>query len=155
MKAMTILTRCRRAEDDLRRIQQRIQQRREAAESVVPKTDRVGARGAAHPDWMGENLAAVSEQEARLTARERAYMAEVDAVCLILDRLTETESAVLYQFYINRQKAAYIAKKQGFSEGYVRKIKADAERAIEAIPEEWVETVVPKWYCEEWPEEEG
>ena len=42
MRAITILQRCREAEQDLRRIRQRIERRREAAESVTPRINAGG-----------------------------------------------------------------------------------------------------------------
>ena len=47
MRAITILQRCREAEQDLRRIRQRIERRREAAESVTPRINAGGGRSTA------------------------------------------------------------------------------------------------------------
>jgi DNA-directed RNA polymerase specialized sigma24 family protein len=153
MKAITILIRCRSGEGELRRIRQRIQQRREAAECITPRMDNVGGgRGTSEPDKIAAFVAAITELEAELNAREQARLAEVAAACVLLDALPESESAVLYQYYVKRQKAHAIAKKLGFTEGYIRKLKADGERLLEATPPEAVASALPAWYLRERPE---
>ena len=120
MRAITILQRCREAEQDLRRIRQRIERRREAAESVTPRINAGGGRSTAESDKIAAFVAAITELEADLRGREQARRVEVAAACVLLDCLPENESAVLHQFYIKRQKIPAIARKLGFTEGYIR-----------------------------------
>lgn len=154
MKAITIFTRCRAAEGDMRRIRQRIQQRREAAASVAPQGTGIGGgHGTSEPDKMSAFVAAIDELESELKAREQARSVEVAAACVLLDALPEMESAVLHRFYIRGHKVPGIAKKLGFSEGYIRKLKAEAERLLDSISEETVVISLPVWYLREHPEE--
>ena len=150
MKAITILARCRNADSEIRRIQQRIRQRREAAESVTPKMDAIGGgRGTSEPDKIAAFVAAIVELEQRLEAREQARRVEVVAACVLLEALPENESAVLHQYYIQRQKVPGIAHKLGYTEGYIRKLKSEAERMLDEVPESRVAGLLPAWYIRE------
>ena len=82
MKGMTVLKRCRAAEGDMARIRLRIQRRREAMECITPRMDVTGSRSTAEPDKMGAFVAAITELEADLKARELARSAEVAAACV-------------------------------------------------------------------------
>ena len=66
--------------------------------------------------------------------------------------LAENESAVLHQFYIKRQKIPAIARKLGFTEGYIRKLKTMGERMLDELPQETVRGALPCWYIREYPE---
>lgn len=150
MKAITILARCRNADSEIRRIKQRIEQRREAAESVTPRMDAIGGgRGTSEPDKIAAFVAAIDELERRLEAREQARRVEVVAACVLLETLPETESAVLHQYYIQHQKVPGIARKLGYTEGYIRKLKAQAERMLDEVPEARVVQALPAWYMRE------
>jgi hypothetical protein len=153
---MTILMRCREAEADMRRIRQRIRQRQEAAECITPVMDIAGVKGhgTGEPDRIGVLVGAISELETALEARERARRVEVAAVCVLLDRLTETESAVLYSYYVTRLKLGAIAAKLSFTDGYIRKLKADAETKLDTPDGASVRAALPPWYLKEWPETE-
>lgn len=153
MKAITILKRCRDAEQDMRRIRQRIQQRREAAESVTQRVDAIGGgRGTAEPDKIAAFVAAITELDADLKAREQARRVEVAAACVLLDCLPENESAVLHQFYIKHLTIPAIAHKLGFTEGYIRKLKMTGEHLMDELPRETVLSALPGWYLRERPE---
>lgn len=152
MRAITILQRCRDAEQDLRRIRQRIERRREAAESVSPRINAGGGRSTAEPDKIAAFVAAITELEADLRGREQARRVEVAAACVLLDGLPENESAVLHQFYIKRQKIPAIARRLGFTEGYIRKLKTMGERMLDELPQETVRGALPCWYIREYPE---
>jgi chromosome segregation ATPase len=153
MKAMTMLDRCRNAESDMRRLRQRIQQRREAAECITPKVDAIGGgRGTSDPDKIATLVAAINELEAELKAREQARRVEAAAACALLDALPEYESAVLHQFYVQRAKVSSIAKKLRFTEGYIRKLKAEGEKLLGVLPSADVDKTLPAWYLREYPE---
>ena len=119
MRAITIMQRCRDAEQDLRRIRQRIERRREAAESVTPRINAGGGRSTAEPDKIAAFVAAITELEADLRGREQARRVEVAAACVLLDRLPETEGAVLHQYYVQRRKIHNIAAKMGYTDSYI------------------------------------
>lgn len=149
MKAMTILRRCRNAEQDMRRIQQCIQRRRDAAESITARPDGVGGRSTGEADKLSAFVASITELEAQLRQREMALRAEVAAACVLLDYLPDTESAVLHQYYIRRLKLSAIARRMGYTEGYIRKVRIAGERMLEALPCEQVRGALPGWYLRE------
>ena len=104
MKGMTVLKRCRAAEGDMARIRLRIQRRREAMECITPRMDVTGSRSTAEPDKMGAFVAAITELEADLKARELARSAEVAAACVLLDALpADTVAACLPAWYIRER----------------------------------------------------
>ena len=147
MKATTILSRCRNAEADMRRLKQRIQQRREAAECITPTLDGVGGgRGAGGPDKIGALVAGIDELERKLRAREEARNVEVAAACVLLDTLPGSESAVLHAYYIRRDKMEAVAKRMGLSDGYARTLKADADQQLDSLSDEQVAATLPAWY---------
>jgi len=155
MRAITILTRCRNAEGDLRRIQQRIDRRREAAEGMTPRMDKGGGmRGTSEPDRFSAMMADIGEIEAELEERGQAHSIEVAAVCVLLDSLPESEGAVLHQSYIKRQPIRAIAHKMRYSESNIRRLRADGESLVKAIPEESVVAALPTWYLKRWPDTE-
>ena len=131
MKGMTVLKRCRAAEGDMARIRQRIQRRREAMECITPRMDVTGSRSTAEPDKMGAFVAAITELEADLKARELARSAEVASACVLLDA---------------------IAKRMGYTEGYIRKLKKEGENLMDALPADTVAACLPAWYIRERPE---
>ena len=152
MNAMIILIRCRSAEADKRRLRQRIEQRREAMTCITPRMDAVGgSRGGSSGDKIGNLMADVSELEGALAAREEAHRVEVAAACALLDLLPESESAVMYSFYISGNKVPLIAKLKGFTDGYVRKLKAEGMRLLNDLSPETVASSLPGWYLEAYP----
>ncbi len=150
MKAMTILTRCRNAAADERRIAQQIQRRRDAMNCITPRMDTTGGgRGTAEPDKIGAFVAAVAELERRLRLRQQAHSIEIAAACALLDTLPESESTILHEYYVKGGKVPSIAKRLGYSESYARKLKADGERHLNEMPEDVVAAALPAWYAQE------
>lgn len=152
MNAMIILIRCRSAEADKRRLRQRIEQRREAMTCITPRMDAVGgSRGGSSGDKIGNLMADVSELEGALAAREEAHRVEVAAACALLDLLPESESAVMYSFYVSGSKVPLIAKQLGFTDGYVRKLKAEGMKRLSELQPEAVTAALPGWYLDAYP----
>ena len=145
MKAMTILTRCRAAEADMRRIRQKIRQRQEAAECITPLLDDTGGGhgGNSEPDRIGTLACAITELEAALQEREKALRVELAAVCVFLDTLDETESAVLHNYYVTRLNVGAIAAKLQYTEGYIRKLKPEAEKKLDLLDDATVRAALP------------
>lgn len=154
MKAITILERCRDAEGDMRRIRQRIQQRREASECITPKPGSSEGRGRApaEPDKIASIVASIDELENDLAKREQARRAEVSAACALIDMLPESISTVMHKHYVKRQKTFAIAKRMGYSEGYIRKLKAKGEQLLGEISQGTIMATLPDWYAEQWPD---
>ncbi len=155
MKAMTILTRCRNAEVDERRIRQRISQRRDAIACMTPRMNTVGGgRSTSEPDKIGAFVAVVTELEGRLKLRQQAHSVEIAAACTLLDTLPASESTILHEYYVKCGKVPSIAKRLGYSESYTRKLKSDAEKHLDEIPESVVTAALPAWYMQEYERKE-
>ncbi|MEG0742725.1 MAG: hypothetical protein RR521_10875 [Clostridia bacterium] len=155
MKAITIFERCRSAEGDMRRIRQRIEQRREAAENITPKMDAIGGgHGTTEPDKIAAFVAAISELEAELQAREQEHRVETAAACILLDSLPGRVSMVLHLYYVRGVKPSAISSKMRFCESYIRKMKAEGEELLAGIAPANVDATLPTWYLREYPEKQ-
>ncbi|MBR2664831.1 MAG: hypothetical protein IKE25_14050 [Clostridia bacterium] len=149
MEAIIILRRCRNAANDIRKLERRIQLRRDAMLSVTPRLDpNGGSRGGGDPDLIGRILADIDDLERSMDARRKAEAVEICAVCIMLDRLTAMESQVLYGYYVRRESSGEIAKRLNYTAGYIRKIKADGERQLRGIAGAAVDALLPEWYRE-------
>lgn len=147
MDAMMILRRCRNAEEDLRRIRQRIRQRREAMTGISgPSADPSGGSRGSEPDKLGRMVADLDALERKLAAREQARAVETAAACVLLDGLPDLENRVLYRYYVRVESVPAVAKAMKYSEGYVRRIKARGERMMREVPAEAVAAALPAWY---------
>ena len=74
------------------------------------------------------------------------------AACVLLDALPEGESSVLHAYYVKRLKMPAIAKRMGYTEGYIRKLKKEGENLMDALPADTVAACLPAWYIRERPE---
>lgn len=152
MEAITIFKRCRAAAGDIRRLQQRIQQRRAALTSITsPQADpNGGSKGSTDPDKYGKLLADIDALERDLEARKQARTCEIAAACVLLDKLPETESGVLHGYYIAQETTAIIAVRLKYQDSYIRKVKRNAEKMLGDIPPEQVAAALPPWYLKEY-----
>lgn len=151
MNAMTIMRRCRAARDEISRLQQRIEQRREVLDSLsAPQADpNGGSRGTADRDKISRILADIDMLEREIDARREAENVEKVAACTLLDMVPELEGKILYDYYIRRMDTPQIARKRKYTAGYVRKTKRSAEQLMEMLSRERVEEVLPQWYLRE------
>lgn len=148
MKAMDILRRCRSAASDISRTQQRIAQRRDALTCIAaPKIRADGTdRSARSSDKTSELMADIDGLERALEQRRNQQQAEIVAALVLLDCLPETDSGILYRYYIKRDSVPSIAAAMGFTDGYIRKVKADAESRLDSLQEAQVAAALPAWY---------
>ena len=102
MDAMTILRRCRESDEDIRRLEQRIAQRRMAMDSLqAPQMDpNGGSRGSGDPDKTGRMVAELDLLERDRDRRNEERNAEIASACALLDMVPELESKVLYAYYV-------------------------------------------------------
>ena len=151
MNAMTILRRCRQAKNDLERLQQRIDQRREVLDGLsAPVADaNGGSRGGGDPDKTGRIVADIDALEREMEARKAAERAEKVAAISLLDMVPDLEGKVLYDYYVKRMDTPEIARKERYTAGYVRKTKRSGERLLEMLSPERVLSVLPAWYIKE------
>lgn len=152
MEAITIFKRCRAAAGDIRRLTQRIQQRRDAMTSIsAPQADPNGgshSRGA--PDKIGKMLADIDALERSLETRKQARTVEIAAACVLLDRLPDLESNVLHGFYIRQESTANIARRLRYQDSYIRKVKINGEKALGELTADQVAAALPPWYLREY-----
>ena len=151
MKAMTILRRCRAAQADEERLQERIWQRRDVLESVsAPQGDpNGGSRAQGDRDKIGAILGDIDQLEREKKAREEAKAAEEAAAVALLDMVPDLENKVLYGYYVRRMDTTQIAKKEKYQASYLRKIKRQGEQLLAMLSPERVTATLPGWYLKE------
>lgn len=148
MNAMTILQRCRDAEEDQKEIQESIDKRRELLTSLsAPQADpNGGSRGSGDQDKIGRILAEIDQLERQLKRREEELSAEKVAACVLTDAMGGLGGSVLYDYYVRKMSTTQIARKRKYSESYIRNTKSDAERTARMTTGEDVEKALPAWY---------
>lgn len=151
MNAMTILKRCRAAKDDIERLQQRIDQRRDVLTSLsAPQADPIGgSRGTGDRDKNGRIIAEIDELERERDARREAAEAEKVAACALVDMVPDLEGKVLFSYYVKGMDTTAIARKEKYQTSYVRRVKRNAEKLLEMISPDRVATTLPAWYMKE------
>lgn len=151
MNAIIILKRCRESKNDIERLEQRIEQRREVLDSLsAPQANpNGGSRPTGDVDKTGRILADIDELERAIAARREAAEAERIASCAIVDMVPVLEGKVLYDYYVRRWDTGTIARKEKYTSGYVRKTKRSAEQLLEMISQERVNATLPAWYLRE------
>lgn len=141
MDAITILKRCRAAQGDMEQLRRRIEQRRGILDSMGVQQ--------ANPNGSQARLraaASVAQLEADLAARREMYEAEKVAVCALIDTVPSMEGQVLYDYYVRRWVTSEIARKENYTEGYVRKKKRNGERLLDMLTGAQVDRLLPPWY---------
>ena len=146
MDAMTIFRRCRDARGDIEALEERIRQRRDALTQVTQAMDATGGGHGSPSDRMGTVVAAIADLSAQADARRQRQSVEIAAACVLCDMLDEKYSRVLHLYYVNGMTVRAVAKKLKYSEGYIRKLKRDAEDAVRGIDPDTVRGCVPEWY---------
>lgn len=146
MTAIAILRRCRAAETDIQRVQQRIQQRRDALTYMSPQIKAAGGGHSAAPDKIASITAEIDALARQIADRERAYCAELEAAARLLDVLPGVESSVLHRYYIRRLSIGAIASSDDRSESHIRRVKRDAEKRMDKVAQEEVNGLLPAWY---------
>lgn len=149
MDAMTILRRCRSGPDGIRRTEQRIRQRRQAAEALPSPSLRDGSRGGGREDRAGRMAAEIDGLERTLKRQREEHAVISAAACALMDRLPERESAVLYGYYVSGETVAGLSRRLHFSDGYVRKLKGRGERLLQALSAQEIRETVPAWFVDE------
>ena len=147
MKALEILKRCRDAKGELERLQQRIAQRRDILDAKAPQADpNGGSRGSGDKDKIGRVTADIVDLEREMEARKEELMAEQTSACALLDMVPDLESEVLHMYYVKNEDTARIARRKKYTNGYVRRVKRNAEQLLDMLDEERVNATLPSWY---------
>lgn len=156
MQAMTVLKRCRSGKEDIRRLNLRIRQRREAMSSIggMRMDPNGGSKGTADPDKYGRMEAEIDVLERQKAEREDARRAEINSALILLEELDELESEILHRYYLMGDILAEISRTKNYDESYIRKKKKSGEDAMRRIPPERVAETLPVWYLKKWEEAE-
>ena len=151
MKAMTILKRCRAADADIARLQQRIDQWHDVLTSLsAPQADpNGGSRGSGDKDKTGRIWAEIDALEREKARRQEAAEAERVAARALMDLVPDLEGKILFRYYISGWETPRIAKAEKYTAGYVRKVKRGAEQLLEMLDPERVDGTLPPWYLRE------
>lgn len=151
MEAMTILRRCRAADRDIKAYELQIARRREVATMIsAPQMDPDKASHVHGPhDKIGPMAAEIADLETAKEKRRQRYAIEAAVAVILLDRVKETESRVLYHYYIRGMSTGATAKSLHYQQSYVRKCKARGEAQLDAMPEAEVDAMLPAWYLRE------
>jgi len=152
MNGLTIFRRCRSADEELAKLEGRIQRKRERMASFggIRMDANGGSRSTGDGDRMAGMAAALDEAEREKRDRLEAKIAEVNAAEQLLEMVPDQESEILERYYLNKNSLREVAKKMHLSEGYVRARKKDADLAAETISEERVAGTLPRWYLQKW-----
>ena len=146
LTAMEILERCRRAEDDKRRLQERIDMYWDAAGHMTASLDGIGARSTGEADHTGALLAKIDAVEREIKQRDDEYNVEVLAASQLLETLPDLECSIMTGFYIRRESLKEICANKNRSYGHVSRCKSMATRRLRAISAEEVMKLLPEWY---------
>ena len=149
---MTLLRRCRAADEDIEKLERRIQRKRERMTSFggMRMDASGGSRGTGEGDRMAGMAAALDDAERAKRDREEAKIAELNAADQLLEMVPDQESEILERYYLNGNTLSEVARKMHLSAGYVRARKTDADLAAEMINGEKMERMLPKWYLQKW-----
>ena len=155
MKANIILNRCRAAEEDIRKINEKIKRRREQLDDTsAPQVDpNGGSHGSGDKDKTGRLMAEIDALERQLQTRKDAKNAEEVAVIALVDRLPDLEGVVIYKYYVKRMDTTAIAKdkedpENRYTAGYIRKVKRNAEQLLDMMEPDQVNALLPPWYIQ-------
>lgn len=145
---MTILRRCRESGTDLSELEERIRQRRDAVTTISVSLDRDGgAGGSGTPsDRIAAAAAAVADLEKQAERRRERQAVEIMAVNVLADRLPGVQGRIIYLYYAKALTVRAVAKRVKYTEGYVRKLRREAENQLREVPGEEVDELLPPWY---------
>ena len=146
MNAIEILNRCRDAQRDIKRLDERLARLRECASSSTSCMDRIGGRSSGVGDKVSTFAVDIADIEDQIAKRKRAYEAEMLAACKIVDMLPESECVVLYRYYVQGQTQGGIAAALNYSVSYVKRKKQDGLKLAEQIAPAAVDALLPAWY---------
>lgn len=149
MNAMTVLRRCREADEDMRQLRQHIGRRRDTLTGAGGlQVGNPVIRETGDPDKLGRVLADIDALERQLEERRQRHACEAAAACVLLDSLPGTVADVLHGYYVRGESTAVIARRLKYTASYVRRLKRDGEQLLAAVSAEEVAAALPKWYTE-------
>ncbi len=145
MRARELLERCRAANRDIRRMQEKINRLHKCAMRTSSFLSPVSGGGVVS-DRYGGFAADIDDAERELKERREQHESEMLACCKLLEKLPELECAILHRFYVLEQTLGQIAKKQGYTVGYCKRRKSEGLRMLNGVSAEEIRALLPPWY---------
>lgn len=147
-KAMLVLERCLVAENEISELRARCQWQLDAATAVSQKLEPAGDRHAAgtNSEAVATNACELAMLKDAVNDRERRRSAEVIGVTRMLKRLSMNHAKLIQLCYVKRLPLGAIAKKMGYSYGYIRILKGEALEKVDEISDAEVAAMMPDWY---------
>lgn len=146
MDALTCMRLLRDRQEQINRIKERIQMRRDAATAITAQYGERGGSSGSSADKMPNYVADVDELLTKQNRLIRLQGAELALCVRLCDDLDGVKSKVLYEFYGKTWTLAAIAASEGYTAGYIRKVKGELDAALS---ERTVDGLLPGWYTEE------
>lgn len=152
MKAITILRRCRDANEEIDRLDVSIRQKADILTNIAaPQGDpNGGGRTQGAGDKVVRVMADKIDLERRKKDREEALMVELAAASALLDMVPSLESRILHRYYVQRKSLAVIARELNYQSGYTKRKKREGERILDLLSPERVREVLPVWYIKKY-----
>ena len=92
--------------------------------------------------------AAVADLEARAQQRRERQAVELVAVNALAERLEGVQGRIVYLYYGKALTVRAVAKRVKYTEGYVRRLRREAEDQLRQVPAEEVDELLPPWYMD-------
>ena len=143
MTCMELLAACRARHREIRELEDRLRDAREAITGTSPAG---GIRSGGGGDRLAAHAARVDDLETRLIAARRKLAAEQPAVILLTAGMAPAPRHCLRCFYGKGESPARIADKMGCTVSNVHKALAAGRALAARIAEEQVEAALPAAY---------
>lgn len=148
MDAITILRRCRRYNDDVEGLAERIERRRSLATRMTAGYGSTGGgHGSAETDRIGAFVADLEQMQRQLAHRNERYDAERIAVVEMLDAIDVRQARAIELYYVENRTMEGVADVMGFTVQHARRVRKDAEGALIAMGD--ISAMLPEWYVNE------
>ncbi|MEA4928575.1 MAG: hypothetical protein VB104_07855 [Candidatus Limiplasma sp.] len=146
--ATLVLARCLAADGEVEALTIQHEQEMDVATSVGQPLQDAGDRHAAgtHSEKVANGACELAGILGEIEARKQRRSAEILCVSRMVKRLPVTQGRVIHLYYIKRLTLTAIARRMNFSYGYLRRVKADGLAALEKLPDEEVEAMLPPDY---------
>lgn len=150
IKAIDILERCRKAPEDIERLEAQLSRLKERAEGLRGQDlGRIGSAGTGEADKLAAFAADIDDVERQIRRRTLEKIEEERVACRLIAFVPAIMGEILYRYYVVGMKLEAVAKQCDYHPAYVRKVKARGDLAMGAVKSSVVMGLLPKWYTEE------
>ena len=133
MTAYDVMRRLRGRSDECEALKAKIDMRRDAVTSITAAYGEKGSRGSAESDRYAAYAAAVTELTGELDRLRCRWQQEMDYCLRLVDRLTGPQAKLLYLYYGKSWTVSGIAKSEGYTDGYVKRVKRETDEWLRGI----------------------